>query len=88
VVGERGRVLVRIHDRGPGIGESDRERIFDAFERGTDAARGSGLGLAIARGFAEANGGRVWVDAGPISSGGSTFVLALPPGAEKGALVP
>ena len=35
-----------------------------------------GLGLAIARGFAEANGGRVWVES--RAGQGATFVLALP----------
>jgi K+-sensing histidine kinase KdpD len=77
-VAEPGRIVVRVRDRGPGIAEADRERIFDAFERGESVARGSGLGLAIARGFAEANGGRVWVEPTAARSGGSTFVLALP----------
>jgi K+-sensing histidine kinase KdpD len=75
---EPGHVLVRVRDRGPGVAEADRERIFDAFERGNGAGHGSGLGLAIARGFAEANGGRVWVEPTTAGSGGSTFVLALP----------
>jgi K+-sensing histidine kinase KdpD len=69
-------VTVRIRDRGPGVPEADRDRIFDAFERGDRAGPGSGLGLAIARGFAEANGGRIWVE--PAATGGSTFVLELP----------
>jgi signal transduction histidine kinase len=38
--------------------------------------RGAGLGLAIARGFAEANGGRVWVES--HTGQGAAFVLALP----------
>jgi K+-sensing histidine kinase KdpD len=73
-----GRIFVRVRDRGPGIPETDRERIFGAFERGSNAGPGSGLGLAIARGFAEANGGRVWVKPDAESPGGSTFVLELP----------
>jgi K+-sensing histidine kinase KdpD len=77
-----GGTVVRIRDRGPGIDESDRDRIFDAFERGSGAGRGSGLGLAIARGFAEANGGRVWVEPSTPGSAGSTFVLELPAVAE------
>ena len=81
-----GRVRVRVRDRGPGIPESDRERIFDPFERGSTAGLGSGLGLAIARGFAEANGGRVWVEPEAESSGGSTFVLELPATEEGAAL--
>ena len=86
VEGGGGRVRVRIRDRGPGIPESDRERIFDPFERGSTAGPGSGLGLAIARGFAEANGGRVWVEPEAESSGGSTFVLELPATEEGAAL--
>ncbi|HEV2644032.1 MAG TPA: ATP-binding protein, partial [Candidatus Elarobacter sp.] len=81
-----GRVVVRVGDRGPGIPETDRERIFDAFERGSNAGPGSGLGLAIARGFAEANGGRVWLAPDSKSTGGSTFVLELPAIEESPAL--
>ena len=71
-------VLVRVVDRGPGIPPGDAERIFEAFQRGsrTGDVRGAGLGLAIARGFAEANGGRVWVES--HQGQGATFVLALP----------
>jgi two-component system, OmpR family, sensor histidine kinase KdpD len=82
---ESGCAVLRVRDRGPGIVEADRERIFDAFERGSAAGHGSGLGLAIARGFAQANGGRVWVEATP-ERGGSTFVLELPAVLERGAL--
>jgi K+-sensing histidine kinase KdpD len=72
-----GLISVRIRDRGPGVSETDRERIFEPFERGSASDRGSGLGLAIARGFAEANGGRVVVEP-PVGHAGSTFVLELP----------
>jgi two-component system sensor histidine kinase KdpD len=64
-----GSVLVRVSDRGPGVGADDVERIFEPFE-----GHGTGLGLAIARGFAEANGGRVTVESG---GPGATFVLEL-----------
>ncbi|HLB19238.1 MAG TPA: ATP-binding protein [Gaiellaceae bacterium] len=84
---EPGRVVVRVRDQGSGVPEADRERIFDAFERGSGVGRGSGLGLAIARGFAEANGGRVWVEASAPDTAGSTFVLALPAVDERAALV-
>jgi two-component system, OmpR family, sensor histidine kinase KdpD len=69
-------VLVRIIDRGPGVAERDLERIFEPFQRGSNAVRGAGLGLAIARGFAEANDGRVWAES--LRGQGATFVLALP----------
>jgi two-component system sensor histidine kinase KdpD len=73
-----GEVVVRVVDRGPGIPARERDRIFDAFTRGTggDGTRGSGLGLAIARGFAHVNGGRLWVESD--LGRGSAFVLALP----------
>jgi K+-sensing histidine kinase KdpD len=86
VAGDGRRVLVRIRDRGPGIAEADRERIFDAFERGSTSGPGSGLGLAIARGFTEANGGRVWVEPDDEGTAGATFVLELP-AIEEGAAV-
>ena len=67
---------VRLHvlDRGPGVDPAARERVFEAFQRGSDGVRGAGLGLAIARGFAEVNGARVWAENGE----GGHFVLALP----------
>jgi K+-sensing histidine kinase KdpD len=71
-------VLVRVVDHGPGIPSGEADRIFEPFQRGSlrVPTRGAGLGLAIARGFAEANGGRVWVES--HAGQGATFVLALP----------
>jgi len=70
-------VLIRVVDLGPGVARADLERIFEPFQRASDGAvRGAGLGLAIARGFAEANGGRVWAES--REGQGATFVLALP----------
>jgi two-component system, OmpR family, sensor histidine kinase KdpD len=67
---------IRVDDEGPGLEPDALDRIFEPFERGGERAYGSGLGLAIARGFAEANGGRLWAEASPL--GGAAFVLALP----------
>ncbi len=75
------RAIIRIIDQGPGIAEADLERIFEPFYRSAIQPRrdhhpGSGLGLAIAKGFVEANGGRIWVES--IPGRGSTFVVELP----------
>jgi len=68
-----------VADRGPGIPESEREKIFESFQRGTGIppdARGAGLGLSIARRLAEAQHGTLVVDA--RAGGGSVFTLRLP----------
>jgi two-component system sensor histidine kinase KdpD len=78
-------VLVQIADRGPGLETGDLERIFQPFEHGRGGGEGTGLGLAIARGFAEANGCRLWAEARPGS--GAVFVLAMPSAAARPTLV-
>src|SRR5262249_46315080 len=76
-------VLVRVVDHGPGVEPGELERIFEPFQRGWHGGgvRGAGLGLAIARGFAEANGGRVRAES--RAGQGATFVLALPAAREQ-----
>jgi signal transduction histidine kinase len=69
-------IRVEVTDHGPGIPPEDRERLFRPFERGRTGARGTGLGLAIVRGFVEAHGGRIWIEA--VSGGGARFVFTLP----------
>ncbi|MFE2041137.1 DUF4118 domain-containing protein [Streptomyces sp. NPDC059477] len=71
------RVEVRIVDRGPGVPDDAKERIFEPFQRYGDAPRGAGvgLGLAVARGFAEAMSGTLTAEDTP--GGGLTMVLSL-----------
>jgi two-component system sensor histidine kinase KdpD len=78
-----GRLVIRVVDRGPGIPERERERIFEAFYRGpqTDSHSGAGLGLAIVKGFVEANGGQVSVESLPGQ--GTAFVVEFPLGGER-----
>jgi two-component system, OmpR family, sensor histidine kinase KdpD len=78
VTATRKEVLIRVTDRGPGIPEEERELIFEPFHRivGRPNEPGAGLGLAIARGFTEANGGRLWLET--REGQGASFVLALP----------
>ncbi|MEU8456482.1 ATP-binding protein [Streptomyces griseoaurantiacus] len=72
------RVEVRVVDRGPGVPDEAKDRIFEPFQRYGDAPRGAGvgLGLAVARGFAAAMGGTL--DAEDTPGGGLTMVLTLP----------
>ncbi len=69
-------IRVEVTDHGPGVAPEDRERLFRSFERGRTGGRGTGLGLAIARGFVEAHGGRIWIEA--ATHGGARFVFTLP----------
>jgi two-component system sensor histidine kinase KdpD len=70
------QIAIRIADRGPGIPRAELDRIFEPFHTGDQDSRGTGLGLAIARGFVEANGGRLQADSLPGQ--GSTFAIYLP----------
>jgi two-component system, OmpR family, sensor histidine kinase KdpD len=77
ITATRKEAIVRVVDQGPGLPESELERVFEPFYRhSSDQHAGAGLGLAIARGFAAANGGRVWAESRPQQ--GATFALALP----------
>ncbi|WP_329363440.1 sensor histidine kinase KdpD [Streptomyces sp. NBC_01483] len=71
------RVEVRVVDRGPGVPDEAKDRIFAPFQRYGDAPRGAGvgLGLAVARGFAEAMGGTLNAEDTP--GGGLTMVLTV-----------
>lgn len=67
-------------DRGPGIPEAFRSRIFSRFAQAdssdTRAKGGTGLGLVISREIAERHGGRLWFESDP--GDGATFHLDLP----------
>jgi len=73
----RGEVVIRVTNRGRGIPQAELGRIFEPFQRVVgERTGGAGLGLAIAKGFTEANGGRIWAESRPGQ--GATFVLVLP----------
>ncbi|WP_406277583.1 sensor histidine kinase KdpD [Streptomyces sp. NBC_00191] len=82
------RVEVRVTDRGPGVPDEAKDRIFAPFQRYGDAPRGAGvgLGLAVARGFAEAIGGTLTAEDTP--GGGMTMVLTLPAAAVRARVRP
>ena len=71
---------IDVRDRGPGIPEDERKRIFDMFfsvERGDRGRQGTGLGLAITQGMVGAHGGRVEALPGPDGRG-TTIRITLP----------
>ena len=76
----RDQLQIEVSDRGPGIPEEERKRIFDMFysvERGDRGQQGTGLGLAICRGMVGAHGGEV--EALPGMDGrGTTLRITLP----------
>jgi signal transduction histidine kinase len=65
---------ISVEDRGSGVPEELRGRLFDSFERGDDA-HGTGLGLSIARSYARAHGGDLVYEP---RDNGSRFDLLLP----------
>ena len=79
LLAREGRVAVRVCDRGPGVPESERERIFEPFYRLRGASEregGVGLGLALVRSIARRHHGTAHCEANP--GGGACFVLTLP----------
>ncbi|WP_263259651.1 sensor histidine kinase [Pseudomonas oryzihabitans] len=74
-------LVLEFRDRGPGIAEADRERVFHRFWR-TDSSRarhlgGSGLGLSIARAICAAHQGRI---VALVREGGGTVMRIELPG--------
>jgi two-component system sensor histidine kinase KdpD len=73
------KIVIGVADRGPGIDEEERARIFDKFFRGHRhrfETKGTGMGLAIAKGIMEAHGEKIWVESEPEE--GSVFYFSLP----------
>ena len=71
---------IKIKDQGPGIDETELEKVFRPFYR-VDAARtsgkgGSGLGLAVARDIVRAHGGEIKLM--NLPAGGLQVTVSLP----------
>ena len=71
-----GQAWLSVEDSGPGLSETDRERVFDRFVRATDLGSGCGLGLAIVREIVERHGGRVCLE--PVDPHGLRAMVSLP----------
>jgi signal transduction histidine kinase len=83
-VARRGNeAVLEVEDRGPGISETEREKIFARFVRGTTAAgtNGLGLGLSLVSEIAKWHGGAASLD--NVPAGGSRFRITLPVAAES-----
>lgn len=75
----RDTAVITVNDRGPGVPEGQRERIFEPFYRLPGASEregGVGLGLALVKSIAQRHGGTVRCEARP--GGGASFVVELP----------
>jgi signal transduction histidine kinase len=79
VAREGDRVVLEVADRGPGVPEAERQRIFEPFYRlagARESGRGSGLGLALVLDIAQRHGGSAVCLAGEPT--GSRFRIDLP----------
>jgi two-component system sensor histidine kinase KdpD len=81
-------IAVRVCDRGAGLTEEDKSRLFERFYRGSRhraTVPGSGLGLSIARAFIGASGGRLDVESAGPGQGTtvSVWLPAPPPSADR-----
>jgi signal transduction histidine kinase len=81
-----GDVTLTVGDRGIGVPDAEREKIFREFYRVDDSlssgVQGTGLGLSIARRIARDHGGDI--TCAPNPGGGTKFVVRLPAGKENG----
>jgi two-component system sensor histidine kinase KdpD len=81
-----GKIIIAVADRGPGIEENERPRIFDKFYRGRRHrfdTKGTGMGLAIAKGIVEAHGEKIWVESEPGQGAVFYFSLAASTGGRE-----
>jgi signal transduction histidine kinase len=75
---EEGWIKLWVEDNGPGIPDSEHERIFQKFTRLSyrEAPKGLGLGLTYCRLAVEGHGGKIWLDSN--FKAGARFVFTLP----------
>ncbi len=72
-------IWIEVQDSGIGISPEDQKNVFEAFKQAQhqlETVPGTGLGLPICKHFAEAHGGKLWLESEPGK--GSTFFVSLP----------
>lgn len=69
-------VWVHVHDTGPGIAESVREKLFSPFFTTKEPGKGTGLGLSICAGIIEQHGGTIRASSSEL--GGALFSFSIP----------
>ena len=72
------RVKLTVRDSGPGVPDSEKQRIFERFYRADSARRDRehfGLGLCVAQEIVELHKGKLWVEDAP--GGGAAFCMLL-----------
>lgn len=70
-----GRMAIVVRDHGPGIPESERERVFERFYRGNHTGAGMGLGLPVVRQLAASLDATISLDDAP--GGGARFTFTI-----------
>ena len=80
-VGIKALAVIKVNDRGPGVPQAQRDRIFEPFYRLPHASEregGVGLGLALVKSISQRHGGEVRCEA--RLGGGASFIVELPMG--------
>lgn len=74
------KVTIKVTDEGPGMNDTDKEKVFGKFTRlsakPTAGESSTGLGLFIVKKLVELHGGKIWVES--ELNEGSTFIVELP----------
>lgn len=78
--GQEDKIKFSVLDRGIGVPDKDREKIFELFHQAEDVMHhskpGLGIGLYVARKIVEAHGGKIWCM--DREGGGSAFTFVIP----------
>lgn len=78
---DKGRAVeIFVRDSGMGLGEEDKQKLFQKFSRASGAATntsGLGIGLYLAYKMVQDHGGKIWAESDGAGKG-STFVIRLP----------